>query len=353
MKKNEVIIVGWIRKGRPADCGETMKNQLLIQKLEQLGVHCRQMDFKDWRKHPWTFLQLAWNIFSKKNATLILSSSCMNIYPIMKLLKLLHWKMNCIHWVIGGNLGNAIAQGKYCVKYLNYATHTLVESRLMVEQMQKSGMRNVIQVPNFKPISYYPSISGKAARIKDNSVPLRFVFLSRILPEKGCSYIIEAAKKLSDSQMQQTFSVDFYGSIAPNYEKDFRKKLQECDNVHYCGFLNLRENKGYDMLASYDVMLFPTYWNGEGFAGVFMDAFISGLPIILTEWAHNSQFIREGETGLFIPVHDADALAAKMKECIYGKHNIADMSHNCQKEAAKYNVDNVITKEILSELNII
>lgn len=30
MSKSEAIIIGWINKGKPADCGETMKNQLMI-----------------------------------------------------------------------------------------------------------------------------------------------------------------------------------------------------------------------------------------------------------------------------------------------------------------------------------
>lgn len=58
----KVIFVGWINKGKPADCGETMKNQLCIQKLEEFGIDCMQMDFKNWRKHPWVFVQLVFNI---------------------------------------------------------------------------------------------------------------------------------------------------------------------------------------------------------------------------------------------------------------------------------------------------
>lgn len=46
MSKSEAIIIGWINKGKPADCGETMKNQLMIRKLEELGIRCRQIDFK-------------------------------------------------------------------------------------------------------------------------------------------------------------------------------------------------------------------------------------------------------------------------------------------------------------------
>ena len=53
--KTEAIIIGWINKGKPADCGETMKNQLMIRKLKELGVHCRLIYLKNWRRHPWIF----------------------------------------------------------------------------------------------------------------------------------------------------------------------------------------------------------------------------------------------------------------------------------------------------------
>ena len=37
MNKYEAIVIGWIYKGKPADCGEKMKDQLMIKKLEELG----------------------------------------------------------------------------------------------------------------------------------------------------------------------------------------------------------------------------------------------------------------------------------------------------------------------------
>lgn len=63
---NKAIVIGWINKGKPADCGETMKNQLMIHRLEELGVKCRCVDFKNWRRHPWVFLQLIWNLVIHK-----------------------------------------------------------------------------------------------------------------------------------------------------------------------------------------------------------------------------------------------------------------------------------------------
>ena len=72
-----------------------------------------------------------------------------------------------------------------------------------------------------------------------------------------------------------------------------------------------------------------------------------------TRWAHNSQFVKGGETGLFIPVHDAKALAQKMKECIEGLYDISKMKGLCQIEAKKYDVRNIITKELLKIIEIL
>ena len=88
MMKKEIIFVGWINKGKTADCGETMKNQLCIKKLEEYGIHCRQIDFKNWKKHPWVIVQLIGNMIIHKEDTLILSTSPKNVYPLIVILKI-------------------------------------------------------------------------------------------------------------------------------------------------------------------------------------------------------------------------------------------------------------------------
>lgn len=343
-----VIFLGWIRKGKPADCGETMKNQLLIHRIEELGVKCRQVDFKDWRKHPWVFVQLLWNLVVHKDETLIMSTSTQNTYPMMKLMKRIGWNQNTVHWVIGGTLGDKTNQGIFQPSVIGYMKHTLVESSLMVKQLEECGIKGVKQVPNFKPITYYPKLSQK----QENGFS-RFVFLSRIMPEKGCDYIMEAARLLNEDGYKDRFCIDFYGKVDETYRDVFLKKVDDMDNVKYAGFLNLRENNGYDKLSTYDIMLFPTYWKGEGMAGVFIDAFISGVSMILTDWAHNKAFVEEGVTGLFIPVHDVVALKDKMRECIDGKYDLNVMAKNCQEHSDHFNIEKVITKELLTEIGIL
>lgn len=345
----DVIIVGWLNKGKPADCGETMKNQLIISKLEEMGVRCRQVDFKGWRRHPWVFIVLAWNLLMHRKSTLILSTSARNIYFLMKAMKKTRWKQNTVHWVIGGSLGQKIRQGTYDANVINYMRHTLVESSRMAKQLEECKVDGALYVPNFKPIRYYPALPEKFPA----NGRTKFVFMSRIMPEKGCDYILEAVRLLNEKGCSSMFSVDFYGKIAESYKDVFDRKIDRLCNVNYRGFLNLMENEGYDTLASYDLMLFPTYWKGEGFAGVFIDAFIAGLPMIATDWAHNKDFLREEETALFIPVHNVRALADRMQACMEGRYNILRMRGLCQREAEKYNIDHVITEGLMKRIGVL
>lgn len=351
MKNKEAIVVGWINTGKPADCGETMKNQLLIQKLESMDIRCHLIDFKNWRKHPWVFLKLAWFLLFRRDCSLVFSTSTKNVYPLMKLMKKIHWKQHSILWVIGGLMGENTVKGVFSPDVIDYMDWILVESKIMVEQLNSVGVDHVLHVPNFKPISYYPNIDSRLES-RQNGRKLEFVFLSRIMPEKGCDYILQSVSKLNELGLENQFEVSFYGKIAPLYEKSFLSNIDSLKNARYKGFLDLTSKKGLDELGGYDVMLFPTYWKGEGFAGIFMDSFICGVPIIASDWAHNRQFMEEDKTALFVPVHDIPALTEKMKLCIEGKIDLTAMSINCQKTAPMYDVDNVVTVDLLKKIGL-
>ena len=87
----------------------------------------------------------------------------------MKVMKTVSWKQHTIHWVIGGSLGDKVQNGTFDSKVIGYMNWTLVESNIMVEQLTKAGVKNVIQVPNFKPIPYMPQVEKRHNK-------LRFVF---------------------------------------------------------------------------------------------------------------------------------------------------------------------------------
>lgn len=346
MSTKKIILVGFIHKGHVPSGGETMKNQLFITRLMELGLDVIPVDFYGWRKHPWTFMVLFWHIFTKSNATFIFSTSLSNSYPLMKLLYKLGIKRHFIHWVIGGSVHNKIAKGMFDVKVLNTMAWTVVQIPSMVDSLTQSGLHHVVYVPNSKPITYLPKISR-------NNKKIHFVFLSAVKPEKGCDYILESVKALNNEDLMDCFEVHFYGKVHSDYHNSFHSQIQGLENVKYNGVLNLRESGGYEKLANYDVMLFPTYWEGEGFAGVFIDAFIAGLPIIASDWGHNQQFLEDGKDAIIIKTHDVSSLTNAMRKCIDHQFDLDEMSKYSRSQVGKYDVNNVLTRELFAKLGII
>jgi glycosyltransferase involved in cell wall biosynthesis len=216
----------------------------------------------------------------------------------------------------------------------------------MLEDLNKLGVNNVICVPNFKPIIFSPQIEPK----KDDIY--KFVFLSRIHPDKGIKEIIEAYEILYRNGYKDRFTIDFYGLLPNDFKEDFFTMISNKENISYNGFINLRDENGYKQLSTYDVMLFPTYWGGEGFPGVVIDAYIAGLPIIATDWNLNKYVIEDNKTGIIIPVHNSDALAESMKKFIDKSIDLNLMKQNCVENAKKYDYKNVLSERLMKELEL-
>ena len=344
----QVIFVGWVRTGKPPVDGETTKNQFILAELKK---YCKVtvLDFYEKNRHPWIYLQALWAFITQPNATIILSTSAKNVYGMLKLFKALHVHRDIIHWVIGGAFGKHVQEGRFQADIFNFVRYNLVQCKSMIAELEAAGVTNARFVSNFKPITYYPDLE-KAIAGRKASDKLRFVFLSRIMPDKGCDYLLEAIQILNGKGLQDKFVVDFYGKIDALYQKTFMQKLNDLDNANYNGLLDLRTNEGYDTLATYHAMVFPTIHPTEGFSGIFIDAFISGLPILVSKWAYNEDFITHGELGLSYSAHDAEAIAKTMEHCINGDINLQAIAVNARNKASQYDAVNALSEKYIKEL---
>ena len=347
----QVLFVGWVNQGKAPVDGETTKNQYIIAELKK---YCKVtvLDFYAKNRHPWIYLQALWALISQPKATIIFSTSTKNVYAQLKAFKKLRIKRDIIHWVVGGALGKYVQEGRYQADVLNYVKYNLVQCKGMIAELESAGVTNARLVSNFKPITYYPDIEKAIAKRK-SSDKLRFVFLSRIMADKGCNYIMTAVKLLNEQGYSDKFTVDFYGKVDAGYKTVFEEHVESLSNVNYYGLLNLKSKEGYDQLATYDAMLFPSFWRGEGFAGVFIDAFIAGLPVLASDWGHNADSIINGKTGLIFPVHHVEALRQVMEDCLTGKIDMNLMGKNARAEAPKYQADNVMTEAYLKSIGLI
>lgn len=344
MKNRKIIFFGGV--GSLSEFGgELTKNKEIIRRLRELGCKIKVLDSNKARSNKVKLIKLMFYFFScvllHPRAIFIFSTSFNNVYPLFKILYCLPVRLHIVYWVIGGNLAERISQGVYKQKYLNLVNVFIMEGVKMKKRMVDLGFNNVWYEPNFKSIGLLPEIQ------KNDDGRMHFLFLSRIMPDKGCRYIIECVKALNSLGLRDKFVVDFYGSIAPEYQEEFEVAVVEENNINYCGCLQLQDDANYNVMAHYHYMLFPTYWLGEGFPGVVIDAYKAGLPIIGSDWNLNPEFICDGETGIVIPTHSIDALRQSMENAILGKYDNERMSKRCQQEVIKYDTHEIINQNLL------
>lgn len=344
MAKNKIILIGAIREGRKPICGETFKNQLFLKRFKEVYNRVLTVDTFQWQKHPWCLIKLIGVLLTNKTTPIVISASGASRY----LIRFLHFFPICKNvcfWVVGGNMVEAIDAGRFRVEELNELNHLLVQGRSMVSDLEKCGVNNAIYVPNSKPIIFQPQFKKRC-----KNEPYKFVFLSRIHPDKGIGEIQKACDLLIRKGYGERFSVDFYGKIENNYKSDFARIIDGNEHLSYRGYLDLTEVDGYKKLSSYDVMLFPTYWDGEGFPGIVIDANIAGVPIIASDWSLNKDVIKDNITGVIIPVHDYNALAYAMKDFIDEKRDLDRMKKDCNSYIQQFDYRNVLSENLFNKI---
>ena len=343
MSKNKpLVFVGTIKK--VPNCGESMKNHLFIERFSEVYDKVVTVNVFAPKKHPMRIVKMVLVALTHRRCPTVISVSPDTGDKVLRWLLALGCN-SIYYWAVGGTLHEKFATGVFNLDNYRKIKAIYVQSPRIVEGLKKLGINNAIHVNNSKRIDYIPDISHRKNEI------IRFVFLSRVHPDKGCGLIVSCAKRLNEMGLQNRFSVDFYGNIFSGYP-EFKKMIEDIENVNYKGFLNLTCKEGYDTLSGYDMMLFPTYWDGEGFPGVVIDACIAGVPVIASNWNCNEDVV-DDKIGTIIPHHDEEALFEAMKATIDGKYDLKQMAVNCQSRATEYDNRKVLSRENLKAIGML
>lgn len=346
---NKLIFIGPILKCQLAQGGDTMKNQLFLQRFSQVYDKVIAIDTFGWKKRPWVFVQLVWTLLAHRKTPVVISANPGSADVLIKFVHVIGLDKNVVYWVVGGSFHEMIAEGRFGKDHYKKLKAILVQGQSMADSLRKNGLTHARYVPNSKVINRLATKNPKT----DNKT--HFVFLSRVEESKGCKLIFESIDALNEQGYKDRFDVMFYGKMSEDTEfaNYFNKTVAEHEETQYGGLLNLRDEKNYDVLAGYDVMLFPTFWHGEGFPGIVIDAYIASLPIIATDWNLNKDVVKEGETGWIIPIHDVNVLAERMKYAIEHPEVVAEMSANSGKLALQYDSRKVLSEENLKKIGIL
>ena len=261
--------------------------------------------------------------------------------PLLILINLLGASKRTIHIAIGGWLDQYI--NKTCWKRLeNNLKVILVELKSLKKSLEKEGLTNVVYFPNYR------QETGEILNIKPKAdLYKKFVFYARIIPEKGILEAIDAINILNKGEGRYT--LDIYGPLEEKFKDEFLSKIKIIPNISYNGIL--KQGDVLTILNKYDALLFPTYYNGEGFPGTILESYMAGLPVIASDWKYNKEIIEDGKTGIICEAKNVDSIVKAVLEINNNIEKYKYMPINCKQIATMY-TEEKITKILFKVLSI-
>jgi glycosyltransferase involved in cell wall biosynthesis len=326
-----LLFLGAINEGNVARGGEEYKNQMLYYKLKLEALKVEFIDTHFWLRKPMIWFKILLNVFLRNYDSIIISASSVSTYRLLRIIRFFRPSIlnKITYLVVGGYFPQGIKEKKFDWKVYKNLKNIVVQGNLLKNTLLgHSNLNNVKVLPNFKSFTNFKA----QLLVKDNI--FRFVYVGRISKSKGIGEILEAISLLKAKDFN--FHVTFYGPVEDTF------KL-ESSNASYGGILDIQSNSNevYAKLSTYNVMLFPTYWKGEGFPGVLIDAFIAGLPVIATDWNMNKEIIEEGINGFLIEPKSTEALVQKMIWVMENRSELDVLRLNNLTNANKYHIDTI------------
>lgn len=342
-----VLFIGALDFPRVPQAGDAIKNRLLLDWFCHNFKSVKYVDTQKWRKNPLILIKLSFYLLFRHIDNIVVSTSNESAYKIIRILGLLNnKKTKKYYFMIGGYTPIKIKQGIYKPEPFKKLERIIVEADRVKEFYKEVGLENTYRVYNFKSTSYLADVNEQHEGV------FKFIFLSRLTKLKGVFHILESARRLNEAGMQNSFCVEFYGRIDEDIKERFIREVEEIPNVQYKGFLDLRDESNYDVLASYDAMLFPTMHPTEGFPGAIADAAIAGLPVIASNWNYAKELIEDTGCGFVFPVGNNEALTELMAYSIRNREYIHKMRKRCVIQSMQYRTDRVLTPDLIRDLSM-
>ncbi|MBR3387858.1 MAG: glycosyltransferase family 4 protein [Bacteroidales bacterium] len=325
--------------GKIAD-GQAVRTTIITNELKRRygNEAIKTINTNAWRKKPLRFLLSSISLLRHSDVFIIApADNGFKVFvPILDFFNRF-FKRRILYVVIGGFLPRLLKEKPMYIKMVNRFAESFVQTENIKKDLEEIGIKSISILSNPKRLN---TIQEEDVHlIKDDKI--KVCLFSRIYADKGVEDAIEAVTIANKTLGGQFIHLDLYG-LVPDFYKARLKELLEQNTgvVSYMGIIDY--DKTVETLKDYFVMLFPTYYHGEGFPGNVIDAYNSALPIIATDWLYNSDVVLDNTTGLLVPVKNPETLSNAIIKLYNNRELRQELAINSLREVPKYAPDKVL-----------
>ncbi len=342
MKQHSKIgIIGVYGLGSDFTTGQAVKTYTLVNWFTKQypAEDVQLVNLYQWKKHPFRlFLNILRCVRQCDNIVFLPAQNGTKVLlPLLSTVNRLY-KRRTHYIVTGGWLADYLKSSPRMIPFTKSFYGVYVQAHALKASLEGLGLQNAVFLPNCR--NAVPAPDG-ALLSKRRERPLRVCTYSRIVESKGLKDAAEICRLANQTLGEPVFFLDMYGKVAPEYQADFDALCKEyADVAQYCGVKNAEETVA--VLQPYFALLFPTYYEGECFAGTALDAFCARVPMIANDWKYNGEVIDNEKNGFLYPFRDVNA-AADMLVRLYKSENLyQQIMEGCGESAERFDTDRVM-----------
>ncbi len=168
------------------------------------------------------------------------------------------------------------------------------------------GSSNGINTKHFNPELFRETEKQKLRNsLSINPNDFVFVFVGRLVGDKGINELVSAFKSLGAQNKNQGSKLLLVGSLETELDPLEQETIQEIEtnpNIIAVGYQ--KDVRPYFAISN--TLVFPSY--REGFPNVVMQAGAMGLPAIVSNINGCNEIIKDSENGVIIPVKNTAAI---------------------------------------------
>lgn len=188
---------------------------------------------------------------------------------------------------------------------VEFPGHWIVPSVFGRAQILRRGIPagKVHHVPN-------PVAMSAPPRLPREGVVRQFVYLGRLVPNKGCDVLLRALAMVQDARVLVLGEGSERGPL-----EALARELHIADRVEFGGWADA-EGVATALRRS-AALVVPSLWP-EPFGLVALEAFREGCPVLASRVGGLAEIVDDGTTGFLVPPNEPRALADAMSRILVG-----------------------------------
>ena len=174
-----------------------------------------------------------------------------------------------------------------------------------------------------------PEVVQRATEIRDGSEDFTFIFIGRMVRDKGINELVAAFDRLN-REIPAT-KLLLVGKFEDELDPVLPKTKQMIENnpkIEFAGY----QNDVRPFLVASDVAVLPSY--REGFPNVVIQAGAMGLAQIVTDINGCNEVVVDGRNGLIVPKQNEEALYEAMRRLTTDRELTARMAASAREMVA-------------------